>query len=346
MTIRWGDLSKYRNQLYGVLIIWIVVFHYYEAFSDKLNLNWLISLIFAHGNTGVDIFLFLSAISLHFSMKRYEKLDINSVLNFWTRRLSKIVKVYFFFCIPSLILRDLLVFKDTGKFFRQLFFIDDNVSSFWFLIAISLCYLMYPFLEQLLRDNKRFVIVAIIIAYIAVLFVLRTFEYSAFGRYEILLTRIPVFMVGTLFSDKVMNDEVISLKELSFLITLILLRSPVMFALSGFSVLDKYEIIFLRLFMGAVGIGIALLIVVFIRIYEGSIVDRFVSKIGTITLETYVFHITFRVVLLHGLMFFGIVFDHYRYILLYGIIFIPLSLVGGYILSLILSQVSFKRLKS
>lgn len=89
----WGDLSKYRNQLYGLSMIWIVIFHVYETFFDKLNFNWISSIIFNSGNIGVDIFLFLSGISMRYSMKKYNDLNKTNLLDFYKRRFGKILKV-------------------------------------------------------------------------------------------------------------------------------------------------------------------------------------------------------------------------------------------------------------
>lgn len=65
----WGDLSKYRSQIYALSILWIVIFHILETFSDKFQFNWLFAIVFNNGNIGVDIFLFLSGISMYYSMK-------------------------------------------------------------------------------------------------------------------------------------------------------------------------------------------------------------------------------------------------------------------------------------
>ncbi|BCZ26302.1 hypothetical protein EUBC25_03890 [Claveliimonas bilis] len=65
----WGDLSKYRNQLYGLSILWIMIFHVYETFQNQLSFNWISSVIFLNGYIGVDVFLFLSGISMRYAMK-------------------------------------------------------------------------------------------------------------------------------------------------------------------------------------------------------------------------------------------------------------------------------------
>ena len=92
--MHWGDLSKYRSQIYALSILWIVVFHVLETFSDKFQFNWLFAIVFNNGNTGVDIFLFLSGISMFYSMRKYETLNRKNLADFYKRRFGKILKVY------------------------------------------------------------------------------------------------------------------------------------------------------------------------------------------------------------------------------------------------------------
>lgn len=335
----WGELSKYRNQIYGISILWIVIYHVYEAFFDKLNFNWLSSLIFNSGNIGVDIFLFLSGISMHYSMKRYENLCFSNILDFYKRRFGKILKVYLIFCVPFLILRDVIFGHNIDRFIKQVLFFDNDVSSFWFLMAIMICYLIYPLLEKLLRMHQNKIIIGIIVVYIAILFGAKHYYASYFNLYEILLTRIPIFIIGTLFSERVRNNKKISLKEFSFFIAIILLKSPFVYAVSRISVISELAPVVARLLMGWMGIGIIFVMIMFIKVYEHSRVDRVVSKIGTFTLEVYVFHIALRRVLLYLLPMVGIDLVAYRQIIPFGLVYVPLSIFGGYILSLIVNRI-------
>lgn len=334
----WGDLSKYRNQIYGISILWIVIFHVYEAFFDKLNFNWLSSLIFNSGNIGVDIFLFLSGISMHFSMKRYKCINFSNVVDFYKRRFGKILKVYLIFCVPFLVIRDIIFGHDIHRFIKQLLFLDNDVSSFWFLMVIMICYLIYPALEIMLRRYQNKIIIAIIGIYILLLFGLKHYVTVYYDMYEILLTRIPIFIIGTLFSEKVRNNKKISLKEISFFMLVILLKSPVVYAVSRVGGVSELAPVVARLLMGWMGIGIILFMIMFVKLYEHSNVDILVNKIGTFTLEIYVFHIALRSILLYLLPALGMDLVAYRQIIPFGLVFVPLSIIGGYVLNLILNR--------
>lgn len=86
MNITWGLLSKYRNELYGFSIIWIILFH--GIILKKCSLPTSLKLLedfLKRGNLGVEIFLFLSGCCLYFSMK-----EDDNILNFYRKRLLRI----------------------------------------------------------------------------------------------------------------------------------------------------------------------------------------------------------------------------------------------------------------
>ncbi len=336
--MQWGDLSKYRNQLYGISMIWIVIFHVYDAFYKKLNFKWMSSIIFNHGNIGVDIFLLLSGISMYYAMRKYEKLNLKNIMSFYKKRLWKILKVYVFFCIPFLAFIHLVLKPNTSKFVSQLLFIDDGLSSFWFLSGIIICYLIYPLLEGLRRKGRKDVIVALILLYYVSLFAVNHYYPKLYDSYEIMWTRIPIFMVGSLFADKVAENRTVSLKEVSFFTSFILLKAPILYAISRISLISETKVVVSRLLMGWTGIGVIFIWLLFIKLYEGSKLDCLVSKIGTFTLEVYVFHIALRILSLQLLRDAGFPLTSFREILPYGFLFAPVSFIGGYGLSLILNR--------
>lgn len=336
----WGDLSKYRSQIYALSILWIVVFHVMEIFLDKFPASWFFTIVFNNGNIGVDIFLFLSGISMFYSMKRYEVLNGKNLADFYKRRFGKILKVYIVFCIPYLLVRDVFVYNDVSKFISQVLFFDRNVSSFWFLIAILICYFIYPAVEFLLRKKKNNIIVCCVVVYIIGLCYLRIRHEYFYGLYEILLTRIPIFVIGALFSKKVYLNKKITLKEFSFFMLMIFMKTPIVYAMSRVELTMNLASVFSRLLMGWMGIGIIFIMIMIVKEYENSSLDYWVKRIGTFTLEIYVFHIAFRYVLMYGFKLFGVDFNistcrTYRYIILFGILFFFSSIIGGYVLSLI-----------
>ena len=74
LIFNWHIFSEYKSQLYGLTILWIMVFHsflvgvyfYREAGPPLDYVNTFIN----HGNMGCDIFLFLSGIFAFYSFAK------------------------------------------------------------------------------------------------------------------------------------------------------------------------------------------------------------------------------------------------------------------------------------
>ena len=64
--LNWGLLSKYRMELFGVAAIMIMIFHC----QVLMVLPGWFSLINAHLNSGVEIFLLLSGMGLYYSFSK------------------------------------------------------------------------------------------------------------------------------------------------------------------------------------------------------------------------------------------------------------------------------------
>ena len=77
----WGIISKYRSQVMGIAILWIILFHA-KAQGIKIPHMQFLNYILNHGNLGVEIFLFVSGIGMYFSLsKGYKLWDEKCVLN-------------------------------------------------------------------------------------------------------------------------------------------------------------------------------------------------------------------------------------------------------------------------
>ena len=79
-TNNWSVFSKERNTLYGISILSIVIFHYFEDLNASDFSGGLCSIGAVYlriiGSVGVELFIFLSGISLFFSMKKDEKVKL------------------------------------------------------------------------------------------------------------------------------------------------------------------------------------------------------------------------------------------------------------------------------
>ena len=76
-------LSKYRTELMGIAILWVMLFHSFDLDMGHPILEW----IRAAGFGGVDIFILLSSMGLAMSLSRREQ----SYSQFMARRAGRVL---------------------------------------------------------------------------------------------------------------------------------------------------------------------------------------------------------------------------------------------------------------
>ena len=132
------NISNSRSFLFGIATLMILFFH---STIEIPSSNWflkIIGFIKQFGNTGVDIFLFLSAVGLYFSLKK----DSN-VKKFYIKRIVRI--------LPALLLVNLLWFayKNDGGIKEYLlsvtglsiFVTGDRTCWFFYITYIFIFYI-------------------------------------------------------------------------------------------------------------------------------------------------------------------------------------------------------------
>lgn len=215
-------LSKYRNVLMGLQTILIIVFHYTEDCKIyNVKQDGIIYLFYKYiGSSGVDIFLFLSGISLFFSLQK----DFN-IRKFYQKRLERILIPYFSIAVIAWWIVD-IGFEHLGytQYIKDIFFVSfftDGVRWYWYVFAIVLCYLMYPYLFKLIQTgrDKYLVIVCLGIGVLILTKLLQVYSPETFGNLRIMLLRIPTFFAGCLFGRMVYEKQKIPRWLLIFIIT-------------------------------------------------------------------------------------------------------------------------------
>lgn len=336
--LTWGKLSKYRSQLYGITALWILIFHIYELCIGQIDFKWIGTNVFNNGNIGVDLFLFLSGISLFFSLSKVEKLDRTEIVKFYKRRCKRVLTVYVLFCIPWSILRDLIVEYDLGKFIRQLFFIDSHLNFFWFVGAILVCYLLYPPVYLLLRKRRNSTLVIGTAIYTFGLLLICKFVPRIYADYGIMLSRIPVFILGCLYAQKVYNDEVVSPKEWAGFLIPILAWKPLVLLVKASEPVAFASGLVNRLLGSICAVGAIFVILLLIVIPAvGTRLEKFLNWVSKFSLELYVFSMAFRILLLSVL---HMPIDNAANVAMFSAVFVPGSIIGGFCLYSVLNFIS------
>lgn len=330
--LTWGALSTYRSHIYGFTILWIVLFHVLEVFGKSFSYNWSIIDILNKGNMGVDIFLILSGISLYFSINNDKNFTLR---NFYKKRFKRIAIIYLLICVPYFILLYTSGLYGSDTLLKMIFFMNKNVNSFWFLLVISICYLIYPFLYKLMESNGVKSIYTIALTWSLFLFVFMFLNKEAYLYYEILLSRIPIFLIGVTLGEKVYKDEVVSPTIILWSLLILVSLGPILFVVSKISILSMFRIIFIRFLLGIQGLALIIVFSIFIQYVSDTKIVSYISSLGKYTLEIYIVHIMLRTIILSVLK---IPINTRPKILVFAIVYTFISIVIGKLLGDILNK--------
>ena len=203
-------ISQSRKFLMGISALWIMLYHSEIAFSRVDNggffhflyiLDYHVYLIKSLGQTGVDIFLFLSAIGLFFSLNKEEDL-----LSFYKKRIIRILPTFLVFGL----IYELLTFvslKESILYLSGLNFILYGKRRYWYVFLAVLTYAIYPFLHRLEKNKGRWIYLFFICLSVLFNWFLSICFPSLFNNIEIALRRIPVFLFGCFCAKDVKNQK-------------------------------------------------------------------------------------------------------------------------------------------
>ena len=184
--IDFKDFSNYRSVLMGVAVILIMASHTLGGYG-------------AFGIIGVEWFLLLSAVGQFYSLKRN-----SDTFSFYKRRILRILPAYLIVSIPYFLIKYPFSFRD---FVIRLFGLNFPLwgeMAFWFVSLILICYLITPFYYRIILKYRYSFIIPFILVVITFLL-----SYHL-PRTEILVTRIPCYLLGLHLAKYVYSGKVIT----------------------------------------------------------------------------------------------------------------------------------------
>ena len=221
--IRLENISRYRGELMGAAMLFVLLFHIPLARQDAFfGLRRC-------GNVGVDMFLFLSGMGLWFSwMKQRTVLGADmrkSLRHFFVNRYKRVYPVwlivacaYYIPCylqgrgysrnVPDLIAN--ITFN--WSFWR----VDD--LTFWYVPAIMMLYCFAPFYMEQVRRHPvwRWIPVLMLVWCVVVQWVRPV--HGAVGHLEIFWSRVPIFFIGINFGELVRSKKTLEASALWLII--------------------------------------------------------------------------------------------------------------------------------
>lgn len=287
-------LSKYRSELMGVAILLILFCHWAECFVNNGLEPPQIAQMLSKGNCGVDIFFVISGIGLFYSyQKNY------GIWTFYKKRFLRLLPTYFFVAIPYWFVRDIIIDKKSlGRSISDLLFISffrDGMKRFWFVPAIMICYIIFPFLHKVIigKENSPSKIkrrcVAMVFTFV-IFDIICSRILPIYDNIALFIGRIPAFIIGILLGYNAYNNKEYSridylLIPCIFIFVFLFHRiSILMKVVKHFS--DYYEVTILGFFI----MWLCLILFYYIKIRFMHLILSILKWFGGLTLEIYIFH--------------------------------------------------------
>lgn len=267
----------------GIAILWIMLFHTCGIFVFPK----FISLFQTTGNYGVDIFFFVSAYGLFYSMKRPQ-----SLIAWYVRRLKRILPTYFLICT----LFGIASGWTLGEFLNEELFIGflcpwlNWMVEYWYIPSALLFYLIFPFLYKYLAYIEKYIWGVLFIS--VALFLLVDTVISPIQKYPYIVwftARIPVFLCGVIYADK--EDSLITtIQKNNLLKGAILTVSLLLFVniITGLISIPYFNAIYEMIFALPIIFTICYMAKKYINIFTPII-----EYCGSHSLEIYLLHIAF-----------------------------------------------------
>lgn len=188
-NIHLADVSRFRGELMGAAILFIILFHVPLSRGDAFfGLRRC-------GNVGVDMFLFLSGMGLWFAWVKNP-----SVRHFYLRRMLRLLPVWLVVAVGYYLPRFDWQWSHVPDFVGDVIvnwgFWHHGELAFWYIPAIMMLYLWAPLYLRLIQRAPlyRWLPVLAMVWCVAVQWVGPV--HQAVGHLEIFWSRVPVFLIG------------------------------------------------------------------------------------------------------------------------------------------------------
>jgi len=188
-------ISRYRSALMGFAQLWIVLLHCWLLIvPNRPVLGAIEAFIRWHGTVGVEIFFFLSGTGLTYAIRK------GSLRSFYLGRLRRVLLPYWIM---------VFVYTVSGHhslrwgLFRALgihFFTRNALGLLWFIPAILILYAIFPVYHKLMmraKDKTAFTLSAIMLWLCAIVLLRDAVREDLW----VFINRLPSFLLGIWFGE-------------------------------------------------------------------------------------------------------------------------------------------------
>ena len=287
MSIDLSLVSKYRTQLMGVAAIFIILCHTSFYFGGKVQTLYSIY-VNQMMQCGVDIFLLLSGLGCYFSYAKNPSIKL-----FLKKRLIRIAVPFIIFFLFYFVVDCLLFHNSIKKFFLNYsiitFFTNGELNT-WFVAAILLLYLFFPFIYKIINKSQSLFFICIAISVVLVLLPFwKELPKPLPVIREIFLCRIPAFFVGTWIGKSVFEKKSVFNNRMVFIyFFVILIVSLIAFSLNVNFSNAFYKWTISRLLFLPLGFSLTILLSSFFYLLGiKKNINRILLFFGTVSFELY-----------------------------------------------------------
>lgn len=285
--IELAGISRYRNELMGAAIVFVIFFHVTLPRTDMFYG------LCRMGNIGVDMFLFLSGVGLWFSWYKTP-----SARRFFIRRYLRVYPTWTvmacLFYIPDFLggqrysksvtdlLGDIVVNWD--------FWLNDELT-FWYIPATMMLYVFTPAYMELIRRNPvyRWLPVMMVMWCVIVQWVAPV--HDAVGHIEIFWSRVPVYFIGINMGEAVRRKDTLPANSVWLIVLMFAMSLSACIYLEQ-ELHGKFPLFIERmLYIPLTVTGILLLCRVFSHAPRWT--GRIFMFLGSLSLEIYLIHAHF-----------------------------------------------------
>lgn len=286
MNISSNIVSKHRSSLMGIAILWVIIYHMVAKGTEYFDFKFF-NPLFNQGDSGVDIFMFLSGWGVYFSYKKY------SIQEFYKRRFIRILPLYIVVCFIFIItingnIIDYLSCVSTFGFWTGRVWYD------WYIPAILLFYILYPLIGKL---TDKFGIFPVIISTVICVGIISYFQISTncqFGDIRMfVLSRFPIFVLGT-YWGYLTNQK----KEKRFILFIFAMSGVLGFAFFYWFLAHTHFLLFsgvrqLLHILYAPGMCFLFSAILEFTNKHINVINKILSFCGMMSLELYLIHVKF-----------------------------------------------------
>ena len=328
-TDNYRDISKYRQELFGIAIIIIVIFHY-TSDASRIDNNYRIAQLFCQywlklfSSIGVDIFVFLSGMGVYHSM-----IYNSNVKTFYLKRFRKVLIPYALIGGIFWFVKDLFLSK-TGwlSFLYDVSFLSfwmDGTRILWYIAFIISAYLFFPamfFLSEIQPRFRNAIILGIMLITCGLSIIYGIFFPHSLSNIEIALGRFMGFEFGFFLGRSIKDGKKIKAIHIIYYIVCMYLCGVLQSIFKEealIRLIERWRITFYALLL------ILIICLFFNRLHGCPNLSRILSWFGCYTLEIYLLHVTIREILNYFGWNTGYI-KYYCIVILLTLVFLPVVL--------------------